>query len=176
MKRDALKRIRGLGFSRGGRLAIEVIVDAVWLSGVIWLLFHYFFRRQGEFGDEPHPLEHWALVLHGAAAFASMFLAGALYARHVVPAWRSRRRPRSGLVVAAVFALLIVTGYLLDYAGGEALRAGVAKVHWIAGLPLPLALLVHRSERRRASVSRELQIAGGGEAPSPSRSGVNEEA
>src|SRR5512139_106729 len=33
----------------------------LWLSGALWLAFHYFFRIEGEFGPKPHPLEAWWL-------------------------------------------------------------------------------------------------------------------
>jgi hypothetical protein len=41
-------------------------------SGALWLICHYFVRIEGEFGPAPHPLESWALRVHGAAAMLAL--------------------------------------------------------------------------------------------------------
>ena len=41
-------------------------------------------------------------------------------------------------------AILIVTGYLLYYVGNERVRNIISGVHWILGLAIPLAYLLHR--------------------------------
>ena len=118
------------------------IVGLLWASGIGWLVFHYFLRQVGEFGAMPHPLEAWWLRLHGAAAFASLWLIGVLWAIHLVPAWNARRR-NSGIVLGVALALLVLSGYLLYYVGGDAARAAIALAHWLIGVVLPLPLLLH---------------------------------
>src|SRR5215468_6376632 len=88
--------------SRRQRTATYVALAAAWMSGALWLLFHYFLQRQGEFSLEPHPLEHWWLRLHGLCAFALLWLGGLLWALHVRHGLGWPRRRRSGLVI--VFA------------------------------------------------------------------------
>ncbi|HEY1212563.1 MAG TPA: hypothetical protein VGE93_02920, partial [Bryobacteraceae bacterium] len=51
---------------RRRQLALYSIGIGVWLTGGLWLLFHYLLVRQGEFGPQTHPLEPWSLKLHGA--------------------------------------------------------------------------------------------------------------
>ena len=92
---------------------IYVVLGVAWGSGVLWLIFHYFFPHHGEFGDEPNPLEHPLIVLHGAGAFAALWLAGWLWTTHIVPWWNSPSRRSSGIVLIAMGALLVVSGWLL---------------------------------------------------------------
>jgi hypothetical protein len=141
-----------LYLTRRGKLAIYGVLGATWGSGILWLIVHYFLARPGEFGMEPHPLEHWSLALHGAGAFATLLLGGWLWKAHVAPWWDSPNRRHSGIVLIAFGAVLIVSGYLLYYAAGDALRDLIGKLHWIVGLLLALPLLVHalRSGRYRA--------------------------
>lgn len=134
----------------GPRLvATWTIVAAVWATGACWLILHYFFRVQGQFGPTPNPMEKWAIAAHGATAFATLWLGGLLWIVHLRPAWRNGSRSPSGLSVATVLALLTATGYLLYYAGGDVLRARVALIHWTAGLATLPAFIVHVALRRK---------------------------
>jgi hypothetical protein len=128
---------------------VYAILGVLWTSGVGWLVFHYFLRQAGDFGELPHPLEPWWLRLHGAAAFATLWLLGLLWAIHVVPGWKARRRS-SGVVLGIVLAALVLSGYLLYYAGGDEMRTAIALVHWIVGAALPLFLLPHVLRGRRS--------------------------
>jgi hypothetical protein len=47
-----------------------------------------------------------------------------------------------------VFAALIVSGYLLYYAGDEGLRDKVSLIHWIVGLAVVLVYLLHRVSKK----------------------------
>lgn len=128
---------------------VHGIGSLLWSSGVAWIVLHYFLRQPGEFGEQPHPLEIWSLRLHGAAAFATLWLLGLLWPIHVLPAWRARRRA-SGLVVAGASFVLVASGWLLYYGSGDDARAGVALVHWCVGLVLLLPYLWHVLRGRNA--------------------------
>lgn len=133
----------------GRRLWINLIGLVLWGSGVVWLGLHYFGVRQGEFGPEQSPYEPWTLKIHGAVAFAALWLGGVLWGVHIVNGWGQGRRRWSGSLLLGGFLLLIFSGYLLYY-GGEASRPVVSLSHWILGLGLPLFYLAHRLiERRR---------------------------
>ena len=97
-----------------------------------------------------HPLEQWWLRAHGAFAFASLWLLGFLSVAHVGGRWAWRRQRRSGLVLLAIYVWLVLTGYLLYYAGGDAFRAAVSLGHWTVGLAALIFLLLHRRIRRSA--------------------------
>src|SRR5689334_19626902 len=136
--------------SRHERLA-WIILGITWASGVLWLVFHYFLQQPGEFGPLPHPLEGWWLRLHGAGAFATLWLLGLLWGVHMTRAWSLAQRRRSGLSMGITAGVLVLSGFALYY-GGEDLRASAAVVHWGLGLAtLPLALL---HMRRRAAQRR----------------------
>lgn len=128
----------------GGRRTVYAIASGVWASGMLWLVFHYFMRRTTEFGFEAHPLEAWWLRLHGAFAFAGLWLVGFLSARHIVNGWASRRRRLSGVAMLAATGLLVLSGYLLYYLSGDGPRSLVSIGHWGLGLAAPGLFLWHR--------------------------------
>jgi Na+/proline symporter len=125
----------------------------VWLSGALWLFARFFLARQGPFGREPHPLESWMPMCHGAAAFAMLWLFGWLWAAHVRPWWTSGKRRSSGVLLIVALAGLTVSGHLLYYVGEEALRQGTSILHWAVGLASIAVLVAHavgsRRQRRR---------------------------
>jgi hypothetical protein len=125
----------------------------LWASGVGWLVFRYFLRAPTEFGELPHPSEGWWLCLHGAAAFFALWLLGVFWPVHVLPAWKSRRRS-SGIVLGVITAWLVLSGFLLYYAGDDRARALIALLHWIVGLAIPLPFLWHALRGRSAHTHR----------------------
>lgn len=133
---------------------VYIVLGVLWASGIGWLAFHYFLRQTTEFGLLPHPLEAWWLRLHGAAAFATLWLIGLLWAIHLLPAWKSRRRI-SGIALTLLLAVLVLSGYFLYYASGDDARAVIALLHWITGAALPLAVLPHVLRGRLARVAHE---------------------
>jgi hypothetical protein len=142
------------------RSAVHVVGAGLWLSGAAWLLFHFFVRGNGEFGATTHPLEPWALKLHGAFAFATLFVCGLLWGIHIVNGWSTRLRRGTGGALLGVLAWLALSGYLLYYLGDEQLRAATSLLHWTIGLALPLAFLAHRlaPKRRPAPVAHHIPL------------------
>ena len=126
------------------RWTIYAIGLGLWLSGILWLVYHYFERQQTDFGPAPHPLEHWWLALHGLFAFASLLVFGMLWSAHVVGAWKTKRHRVSGGAVFGVLLVLIVSGYLLYYPAGDDALSTTALIHWAIGLALPMPFLWHR--------------------------------
>lgn len=113
------------------------------LSGALWLLFHYFVRMPGQFGDSPHPLEPWWLIVHGLSAAAFLIGFGTVLPGHVRRAWVARRNRISGTFFFSLLALLIATGYGLYYIGEDSVRAPVSIVHWLVGLGMPVLMGWH---------------------------------
>ena len=144
----------GARLSRRQRLATYVGLTAAWSTGALWLLFHYFLQRQGEFALEPHPLEHWWLRLHGLCAFALLWFGGVLWALHVRHGLGRFQRRRSGLVIAFAFCALAASGYLLYYADEGAARDVIGVLHWAFGLSLIVPVFIHAlpSLRSRAKL------------------------
>jgi hypothetical protein len=128
---------------------INAVGIGVWLSGAGWLAVHYLLKTSIEFELQRNPAEPWWLKLHGAFAFLALWTGGLLWGLHVVKAWNERRHRWSGGIMFALLLVLIGTGYLLYYAGNDHARAIVSATHWILGLLLPLAYLVHRTAKKR---------------------------
>jgi hypothetical protein len=151
-------KIRSVGLSRSRLRAFYVTGVGVWLTGGLWLLFHYFVTKQGEFGPQSNPLEPWWLKLHGAFALAATWFFGLLWGTHMTVAWPSARRRRSGGVLGGVVLWLIITGYLLYYVGNDTARAIVSMGHWVIGIACPLLYWVHRKRKKRSlQLSRPAQ-------------------
>ncbi len=124
------------GSRSAGRRALYAIGAGVWVSGAIWLLVH----------------EPWWLRVHGAFAFASVWMFGLLWGAHVTKKWPASRRRWSGGVLTGILAWLTLSGYLLYYTGNETARSIVSVLHWTIGLACPIPFVWHRlgSRRRRA--------------------------
>jgi hypothetical protein len=118
-------------------------VGALWLSGLIWLLFHYFGRHQGDFGDMPLPIEPLMLKIHGAFAMAILLVLGALASAHIRRGWVLKRNRPSGVVITSACAALAISGWMLYYVANEQARNFVSAAHWIVGLALPLIIVLH---------------------------------
>lgn len=156
MSRRFHKPIR-LGRTRRWELYVTGI--GVWLTGGLWLLFHHFLARQGDFGPMENPLTPWWLRLHGAFAFAAIWILGLLWGTHITAAWPRKRRRWSGGVLTGVFVFLVVSGYLLYYLGDDQVRPVVSVLHWAIGLACPLFFLLHRLRRRRQRNRDQEQMA-----------------
>ena len=153
MKHARRKTMRGRGhFSRRRKFLIYGVLAALWGSGALWLVFHYFLPQRGPFGNMPNPAERWLIALHGAAAFATLWMGGWLWHAHVAPWWRNGKRRRSGMFLVVLGGALIVSGYALYYANDDGLRRFASTLHWLLGLLFALPLVIHgvRSGRYRA--------------------------
>jgi hypothetical protein len=122
----------------------------LWLSGALWLLFHYFLQRAGAFGNEPHALEPWWLRLHGLAMMIALIGAGSVLVHHAQRAWRLGKNRFFGGLLTGVLLWLAVSGYALYYFAGDDNRAWLPLLHWLPGLLLPLVVVSHvrRGQRR----------------------------
>lgn len=130
---------------------------ALFATGALWLVFHYFLRQHGEFGETPHPLEVWWLRLHGACAMLVLIVTGSLLPIHVRRGWHQRKNLLAGTVVVAILMLLIASGYALYYYGGEEARPLISALHWIVGLGAPVALIWHIARGRRTHSTNQQQ-------------------
>ena len=131
------------------RITLYTAGLGLWVSGSLWLLFHYALQRQRQFGLSAHPLESWWLTLHGAFAFFSIWLFGLLWGVHIAPGWPAGLRRRSGAWLVGIFAWLILSSYLLYYLGNEQARSVASLLHWTVGLASPVLLAAHRLAPRR---------------------------
>ena len=121
------------------------------ISGAVWLVFHCFVVRAGQFGPMIHPMEPWMLSVHGAAAMAALVAYGSLLPVHVRRSWRVGRNLRLGIGLGTVMSLLTVSGYLLYYAADERSRPIISAGHWSIGLAVPALLWWHVASGRSST-------------------------
>jgi uncharacterized membrane protein YbjE (DUF340 family) len=131
------------------RYLLYAVLVLLFLSGVAWAYWNYLASA----GDFETSAKSWAMKIHGAAAMAVLVLIGMLLSAHVRFAWRAGRNRANGSVFLSAFAVLIITGYGLYYAGGERVRAWTSWVHLAVGLALPILLLMHIFLGRRTRPS-----------------------
>jgi hypothetical protein len=130
-------------FSHRHRRALYGVFLGLWLSGAVWLLFHYLFAVEGDFGPAPHPLEKWWLRLHGLFAFAGLIAVGSVLPVHAKGAWQKAKNRVTGVMMKSWTLWLAATGYALYYFSSEANEAWLPLLHWAVGLCLPLMLWTH---------------------------------
>jgi len=119
------------------------------VSGIGWLVAHYFLHGPADFPGAPHRSEPWWLRLHGAAAIGFLMAFGALLLQHVRSGWRQRVNRATGVVMLAAVGVLILTAYGLYYIGDDRLRMIVGFAHWAIGIAAALALPAHVMVGRR---------------------------
>jgi len=115
----------------------------LWVSGALWLLFHYFLQRQGAFGTEPNPLEPWWLRLHGLAMMIMLVAAGSVAVHHARRAWQLGKNRVGGMILTGCVLWLAATGYALYYFTTDGNQAWLPLLHWLPGLALPLVIVLH---------------------------------
>jgi hypothetical protein len=144
---------RLLPWHRQGLLLVGAVLL---LTGLGWLALHYRGGLAAAADGLPHPLEAWALRLHGLAAYFGLFMFGILAAAHVPQGWCLSRRPRwahqraSGVLLSGLAALLAASGYALYYFAPEWFRPTLGWTHAAAGLAMAAALAWHHPRRRTA--------------------------
>lgn len=130
------------------------IFVALWCSGCVWLLLHYFLQVQGSFGPRPHPLQPWSLRLHGLAAMLSLLALGSVLPQHVHGAWTQARNRLPGGVLMLSMAWLTATGYALYYFVAAINTAWLSILHWLPGLVMPAVLWLHIRKGRAGQRGR----------------------
>jgi hypothetical protein len=130
--------------SRRRRYVIYGAGLGLWLTGAVWLIFHYFVIREGKFGEPlTNPEEEWLIFADAAFSFAAVWLFGLLWDIHVVRAWKTRWRRRSGGTLFGVVAWLTVSGLLLYHVVADTPRYWLSLLHWTIGLATLAVFLVH---------------------------------
>ena len=144
-----------LRLSRGHRTLFYACFGLLFLTGALWLVFHYGTHIKSDLGDLPHPLESLWLKIHGAAAMVFLIILGALVRGHIQMGWGMRKNRRSGAMLVAANLLLLVTGWALYYVGNEGARVWTSAVHWGLGLFVPVLVVLHVLFGRRTELSRQ---------------------
>lgn len=141
-------RPNGMKLSPRHRIWFYASFIFVFFSGLAWMVLHYAGPQQDQMEAGIHPLEPWALKVHGAAAMLVLIILGTLIPLHMKRGWAAGINRRNGIILISVNLVLIVTGYLLYYAGEETFRLTSHWVHIIIGMLLPGFIIWHVREGR----------------------------
>jgi hypothetical protein len=124
------------------RAAILTLGALLWLSGVAWLVLHFAFAQQTQFGPLPNPWEAVLMRLHGVLAVGGVFFLGWIVGGHTIERWGSARKRLSGFLLVASAALLVASGYALYYTTGAPHEVASRAHEWLGAGSL-LAALAH---------------------------------
>jgi hypothetical protein len=89
--------------------------------------------------------------MHGATAILSMYLFGWISARHIVRWWPGGLRRFSGAALAALLALLVLSGFALFFLTDDAWQRRVILIHDGLGLAVTFFAVQHWFFRRRGA-------------------------
>lgn len=153
-----------LGMNRLGsahRRLLYLAGAALLISGAAWTVLRYVPDVVGVDARAARSLGAGLLACHGAAAMLALIGLGTLLPHHVGAGWRSGKNRRSGVFIGSIAGILVVTAYLLYYAGDEMLRGYASWIHIAAGgiLPAVIAKHVWHLIRPHASLRRGLRSA-----------------
>lgn len=132
-----------LRLERWHRRSIYASLLLLLSSGSVWLIVRYFMRPVGQFGATIHPLEPWAMRLHGGAAMLVLFFLGSLMNAHIRRAIKAGRNLASGLSLLSLIVVLVVSGFGLYYLADEDSRKLWSLSHWIIGLAAAATFILH---------------------------------
>jgi hypothetical protein len=142
------------------RAAVYIVLGGLWVSGCGWLILDLCCPKRGPFGAEPHPLEPPLLLIHGIAAVLGMYLLGWITARHVLRWWPARMRRVSGGALAAMLALLVLSGFALFFVSDDFWQRAAALSHEVLGVAVTAFAVQHWFFRRRRERVAERDLRG----------------
>lgn len=123
------------------RQAVYLALALLVASGLVWLVAHFVLPLPEDAAR--HPLEPWAMRVHGAATMLGMMVLGGLWGPHVLGAWERRNHRWSGGTMAGLWLGLALSGYGLYYLADEGWRDIASSSHILLGLAIPVGLGIH---------------------------------
>jgi len=125
------------------RSALIWVFGLLWVTGCLWLVLHFVFEQRTDFGVIANPWEPTAIRVHGLLAVAGVFMLGWITSQHVIEALSQARNRGTGISLAAIGAILVLSGYALYYVTGDTLRGNIALLHEAIGAPAIFIAVLH---------------------------------
>lgn len=130
-------------FSRQMKFVLFTSLSTLYFSGVlVWALGHWFLTDNG-FGPEPSAMRTFWLQIHSVIGLWFLALFGYLFHSHVRPAWRRRRKLKTGASLTAVLIFLCATVPGIFYLTNQIAKSYVAAAHTYVGLFAVVIFLIH---------------------------------
>ena len=130
---------------RWERWSFNMTSLVVAITGFAYFWIRYLLTTNDPFAVVNHSWQEPMLHLHVLASPVFVLVFGIVLNSHVMKKLRASRVPnrKSGLTSLATFALMVVSGYLLQVATGEAWLRGLVSVHVASGALFSLAYVGH---------------------------------
>jgi hypothetical protein len=108
---------------------------AVAVTGFIYFWMKYFVESADPFAVINHPWQTAMLNLHVIASPLFVLIFGIVFNSHVMKKLKATRLPnrRSGYVSLAMFAMMVLSGYLLQVTANEQWLQALVAVHVASG-------------------------------------------
>ncbi len=119
----------------------------LYVSGVAVFVYKEWLQVDLGMGPEPQGIQITALQAHSIVGLVFLMLFGYLWATHVLPGWRRRRRLKTGISMATMCIVLFVTVPFLFYASHEGLKASMVWIHTYLGLASLIPFAAHLYSR-----------------------------
>lgn len=119
----------------------------VGLTGLLWFGSHDLLQA------DPNDFQRTMLILHGAGSFLATMAFGSMLPNHFRIGLKLKRNLVSGIAIFSVFAVLIVSAFLLYY-GSEDYRDFDRWLHIILGIGAFAVLPIHIYFGRRSAAAR----------------------
>lgn len=130
---------------RWERRALHGCAAAVAISGLAYLWMKYVVTTDDPFALVNHPWQPAMLTLHLLASPPFLLVAGIVFNSHVLRKLRASAVPnrKSGYVSLVTFAVMALSGYLLQVITSDAALRAVIVVHIVSGGTFVISYAIH---------------------------------
>lgn len=127
------QNLAGLRFDRLHKQIFLFVFCVLFVSGLVWIVYDLlsYASTNQTFNSQRMPTS--IIKLHGAFAMLFMLLLGSVW-EHIRAGWRMPVLRRSGIILLIVFAVLILSAWMLYYVGDDSWQNMSRIVHSAFGI------------------------------------------
>lgn len=130
---------------RWERWTFNALSLTVAITGFAYFWMKYLMTSSDPFAVVNHPWQAPLLALHVVASPAFILVFGIVFNSHVMKKLKTPRLPngKSGLVSLGTFAVMVLSGYLLQVASSETVLRGLIVLHVASGTIFAVVYAAH---------------------------------
>jgi hypothetical protein len=130
---------------RWERWSFNILSLAIAITGYAYFWMKYGMRSDDPFAVVNHPWQAIMLNLHVVGAPAFILISGIVFNSHVMKKLRAPQLPNrtSGLTSLAMFAIMVISGYLLQIASNDAWLQALVVIHVASGAIFSITYTAH---------------------------------
>jgi len=130
-----------LQLDRRFRWGVYAVFALLVATGTVWIVADRL--KDSDNGEFWQAVAANQLMIHGGAAMVTLVMVGALIPIHMLRAWRGRLNVVTGIAMATVNVVLVVTAFGLYYLGSETLRPIISDIHIVSGFVIAPLFIFH---------------------------------